>query len=477
MEDRVEGRKASPGIDLLGGVEDSTEIHRERLQRTAGRRLRPIILGLAVFVLPAIIIAAVVTDRGPDSAGIEQGDPNEFAEAAEAAEPDPGGSVIDGLDAAPGGLPDYAANGDDILRDSRYSPVAAALDDVVVTASIGTGSRADVLGGPIGRMGGKLTNPLAVTSIELDASGHWAAGSYANSFGLEVLVVGPTGDGLGTDRPLAQWALTPLAVGINGFAWHPSAPGTLAYAENNLTQSTTVTVRDFTTERPSTRRFSAEFPGQLSVWGDWGFAFRQPGPLPFTSVGAVPEEQVPTGINPLVVIAEGIPGAAMGIIAPGRLLIDGGETATILNTRNAVFEENVWFEPTEQVVSFRESPDERFSVGQLIDRGDSVDGGGWAVLFAADPDSSISPADRLFFAAGPTVFDWTASGRFVAGYQPAKIGPEGNKSSASSVVVYDLERALSVAREIRIDRGQENSSEPDLGLTLHSLAFSEPFSD
>ena len=220
--------------------------------------------------------------------------------------------------------------------DNRYSPVARALSDMVVAASFGEDG--NILFGPIQGLEFAPAISRSVTEIRLDASGNWIAAVYRNSFRQDVLIVGAA------DADVERWRFEPLAVGINGFAWHPHRPGRIAYAVPDLPTATQITDVDLTSEQPRKLRYRAEFPGRLRLWGDWGYAFNEPGPTPLTTVGLVPSDATPTADNLLETLVAGTPGRAMGLIAPRRLLVDGGESAIVVNLDNAVYEPNVWYD-------------------------------------------------------------------------------------------------------------------------------------
>ncbi len=464
------GRGARPEIRLLDDNQGSAEIYRERLQRTSGKRLRPLILALVVAAVPALIVGAIVSARTEDP-------PIESADPTQPPDGDPSRGLVESEPEERNQLQDFSANGGELQHDNRYSPIAAVLNDVVLTAAIDSPEETGILYGVAGELGVRVLEPADLTQIKLDSSGNWVAGTYRNSFDQDVLLVGRA-DALDVGKTARAhrwvWELEPMAVGTNGFSWHPHSPGLLAYAENNLTQSTLVTVRDLTTERPGTRRYHADFPGRLAAWGDWGFGFNEPGPAPFTSVAIPQDEETATGINPLTTVVTGVPGNPLGIIAERRLLIDGGDTAAILNLDTAELDINEWFEPDQEVLAFRASPDGNYSVGLLAARGQSASHGGRVVLFAANPGSANETAEQIFTTDGPTTFDWNATGRFVVGYRSATRRENGERGSAASVTVFDLGRALHVAREIRTHGGEFDENLP---VAIDSLAFREHLSD
>ncbi|NNF53199.1 MAG: hypothetical protein HKN03_02030 [Acidimicrobiales bacterium] len=464
------GRGARPEIGLLDDNQGSAEIYRERLQRTSGKRLRPLIFALVILAVPALIAGAIVAIQNADP-------PSESAAPAQPSDDELGDPLVTPEPRERDALEDFSANGGELQLGNRFASIAAAMNDVALTAAIDSRPGTGILYGPVGDLGVRVLEPAGLTHVKLDSSGNWVAGTYRNSFDQDVLVVGRA-DVLDVGRTVQShrwvWELEPMAVGTNGFVWHPHAPGLLAYAENNLTKTTLVTVRDLTTERPGTRRYHIDLPGRLAAWGDWGFGFNEPGPFAFTSVAIPPEEETATGINELTPVVTGVRGNPLGIIAERRLLIDGGQTAAIVNLDTGAMESNEWFEPDQEVLAFRASPDGKFSVGLLADRGQAPNAGGRVVLFAANPSSVVEATEQIFTTSGATTFDWDGTGRFVAGHQSATTRQNGQRGSAASITVFDLERALHVSREIRTHGGEFDDNLP---MAIDSLAFREQLPD
>ncbi len=433
----------------IGGDQETSLV-----RRRTGRRLRFVMMLGAAVLVPTVVGGAlwsVVSDR--TSASQESAE-----EDGDVADPEQAGVLASGE----GQLAD--PNDPEFPIDNRYSPVAQALSDVVVAASLGDAR--NILFGPTQGLDYARVNSRGVSDVRLDASGNWIAAIYMNSFQQEVLIVSAA------DADVSTWRFEPLAVGINGFAWHPSQPGRIAYALPDLSNATQIADVDLDAERPRTLRYRADFPGQLQVWGDWGFAFNEPGPAPFTSVAVLPEGAIGSGSIQLETLATGNPGRALGQIAPQRLLIDGGESSIVLNLDNAVYEPNVWYDSSGEVFAFAESPSGKYSVGLVGGRGGSA--GGKVLLFTAEPVSVNDASDLLFTTSGPSTFDWSDSGRFVAGFQPAVIGEEGGRTSNAAVTVYDLDRGLFVGSELRtLDSG----AVADLRLWVDALAFRDRIED
>lgn len=430
---------------------DTHDPHRARVERTAvatpWRWLRSVTAGLAALLLTMGLAATLWSSLRDDEIPAEEG----------ATSPAGAPPATDG----PPRLTDVDA--EEIQRDNRYSEVDAILDDIVVGAVFGDGADQRLLSGPPQALDYVPYDRRDFDRIDLDSSGRYLGATYRNTFAQNVLVVGRLQDD-------GAWVVEPVAVDVNGFAWHPHRAGQLGFATANLTGGTQVSVVDLTRSRPFTWFYRAEFPGRLRAWGDWGFAFDEPGPAPRTSVARYPDEVSPTANNLLVTLTTGTPGRALGLIGPERLLIDGADVPIVLNLQNAVYEANPWFGEEDEVVGLRTAPSERFSVALLAPRNAPNDGGGQVVLFTADAEAASQPAVLLFEVAGATAFDWSASGRFVAGYQPAVVGEEGDRVSPASVTVYDLDRALFVGREIRMADGVDQA---DLRIDVQTLAFRE----
>lgn len=423
---------------------------RARVERTAiatpWRRLRWLTAGLAALLLSVGLAATVWSS-------LRDGEPP----AEEGATPAGAPPAAD----APPRLTDAEAG--EIQRDNRYSEVDAMLDDIVVGAVFGDGADQRLLYGSPQALDYVPYDRRDFDRVDLDSSGTYLAATYRNAFAQNVLVVGRLQDD-------GDWVVEPAAVDINGFAWHPHRGGQLGFATANLTGGTQVSVVDLTRSRPFTWFYRADFPGRLRSWGDWGFAFDEPGPAPRTSVARYPDEVSPTANNLLVTLTTGTPGRALGLIGPERLLIDGADVPIVLNLQNAVYESNPWFGEEDEVVRLRTAPSGRFSVALLAPRDAPNHRGGQVVLFTADAEAASQPAVLLFEVTGPTAFDWSTSGRFVAGYQPAVIGQEGDRVSPASITVYDLDRALFVGREIRMADGVNQA---DLRIDVQTLAFRE----
>ncbi len=426
--------------DLDGAVVES-----ERLQRATGSKVRPVLMVLAILSIPGLLGLSFLLNRSSGDDSDRAG-----AEGAEVVDDNSEPVPFDELRA-------YGSGG--VQRDNRYSEVNSAIGAMVVAGTVGDdlplfGSTRDLqILGPGNR---------PVINLQLDASGNWLAGTYRNKFDQVVLLVGQT------DGP-DDWVMEPVAVDVNGWSWHPHEAGKIAFAKPSLFSKTNVTIEDLTAPRVISRRFVAEFPGRLRMWGDWGFAFDEPGPVQRTTVTVLPDVISPPVSGALVTLASGVPGRAKGELGLDRILIDGDEGITIVNLNNAVFERNVWIDETAEVFAMAGSPDGNFSVVLVGGRGSSAATGGKVLLLASDPTGVPQPSELLFATTGPTTFDWTPDGRFVAGFQPAVINNEGERVSPASVTVYDLNRALFQGREVRLNDG----TEPDLRFRIGAIAFRE----
>ncbi len=178
-------------------------------------------------------------------------------------------------------------------------------------------------------------------------------------------------------------------------------------------------------------------------------------------------DRVRRSVRVLAGTKTGVPGRAMGELG-SRVLIDGGEEAILVNTQTAVFEENQWIADSAEVFAMAGSPDGKFAVALVAGRGGDGGDGGKVLLLADDPSSAMEASEFLFGTLGPTAFDWSPDGRFVTGYQPVSLNPEGERVSAASVTVYDLNRALFTGREVRF-----GGAAPDLRFQVRALAFQE----
>lgn len=438
-------RSQTDGIVFID-TQTADDVRVERMAiRRPGRRLRSLLAAGTAVLVPALLVAALWSARQNDGA----------ADDGPAAS-EPTGTV--GAGESTGAAADDAGQ-----QNNRYSPVDAALDQVVVGAVFGSDLEQRLLTGRPERLEYVQYDARDFDQVALDASGRFLAATYRNSFSQSILVIGRL------DGDEDTWMVEPAAVDVNGFAWHPHRSGQVAFASANLTGGTQVSVVDLTRSRPFTSYYRAAFPGRLRVWGDWGFAFDEPGPAPLTSVALYPDDSSPTANNLLVTLTTGVPGTALGLLDSVRLLIDGADVPIVLNLQNAVYEQNPWYDEDAEVLRFRSSPSGRFSVGLVADRGGSPDDGGRVLLFAADPAAGDGPA-LLLSTTGDTSFDWSADGRFVVVYQPAVIGVEGDRTSPASVTVYDLDRALFVGREIRMADG---TGPADLRIDVQTLAFRE----
>lgn len=418
-----------------------------------GTARRTVLLGLGVVV--AIVVVAV----GLGVSGRTAGD-GEDAQALEA-EGQGATVVTTAPDAEPfEGLRSYGSG--EYQRDNRYSEINSAIDAVVVAGSVGDArNRGPLLFGPAPDLSPVPAGNRPLDRVELDSSGNFLAGIYKNQFDLDVLMVGQlAGD---------DWLLEPVAVGVSGFAWHPIDAGVIAYARpSGLDPTVTdVAIEDYTRSRVVTKRFRADFPGRLRLWGDWGIAFDEPGPQRATTIVNFSDDLAPPASSTLVPLVTGVPGRAMGELG-SRVLIDGGEETVLVNTRTAVFEENQWIDDSAEVFAMAGSPDGKFAVVVVAGRGGDGADGGKVLLLADDPSSVLGASEFLFSTLGPTAFDWSPDGRFVAGYQPVVLDPEGIRVSAASVTVYDLNKALFTGREVRQD-----GAEPDLRFRVEALAFQE----
>lgn len=421
--------------------------------RRRGRRVRALLGGVSVVLVPILLAAALWSAQQTNDAS---------RSGSEGAASDPAGTV--GAGEAPAPAAGGGIDGDgDAGRNNRYFPVDAALDEVVVGAVFGNGDGQRLLTGAPERLEYVQYDARDFDQVSFDSSGRFLAAIYRNSFLQSILVVGRLDDDGET------WVVEPAAVDINGFAWHPHRAGQVAFASASLTGGTQVSVVDLTRSRPFTSYYRAAFPGRLRAWGDWGFAFDEPGPTPLTSVARYPDDSSPTANNLLITLTTGAPGTALGLLDPTRLLIDGADVPIVLNLQNAVYEQNRWYAEDDEVFGLRSSPSGRFSVALLGERGAPPDAGGDVVLFSADPAAVEEPV-LLFSTAGDTTFDWSADGRFVVAHQPAVIGEEGNRTTPASVTVYDLDQALFVGREIRMADG---NSAADLRIDVLTLAFRE----
>jgi hypothetical protein len=112
--------------------------------------------------------------------------------------------------------------------------------------------------------------PVTVSSeIELDASGTWIATS--------TVIPGNDGLVLSVGKPSG---MSPLASGVESFAWHDSEVGLLAY--------TAVVDGEWGlwTVGPNRRAVRVSVPpsamGQIADWGDWGWALTRPETAGFT---------------------------------------------------------------------------------------------------------------------------------------------------------------------------------------------------
>jgi hypothetical protein len=454
-EDRPDLQRSSTGrVTLLDDLEvvGATSVSTPRRSK-----LRPLLVALAILIVPVAIAALTFGSTNPtDPADTAEGEPPGNSGSIEAATP---AEEFDELRA-------YGSGG--IEPDNRYSGINGALDAVVVAGTVGSGpGQALQLYGPAPRLDIFPPGNRALEEMSFDASGNWLAGVYKNTFQQDVLMVGRPEGG--------NWVMDPVAVDLNGYAWHPTDPGVIAFAKlNNLAPTVTdIVSEDYTKRRVISRRFRAEFPGRLRIWGDWGMAFDQPGPTPLTTVATYELDPSSLAATVVDVLASGIPGSALGQLGPNRILIDGADTPTIVNTDNAVFEQNQWIEPGTEVAAMSGSPDGKFSVALVVERGRDDSLGGDVVLLASEPTSDEDSNDLLFSVAGPTTFDWTPDGRFVAGYESAELDADGQRRSAAAVTVYDLDRSLYVGREIRESVG----GDLDLRFRANAVAFQETLND
>ncbi|MFW2381864.1 MAG: hypothetical protein ACN4GZ_08915 [Acidimicrobiales bacterium] len=437
-------------MTLLDDVD--TAVH-SRVSATRSSQLKSLLIALAVLLVPAAIAFNALgpsdsSDSADSAADDESGEPAPFEAAGPVEE-------FDELQA-------YGSGG--IQLDNRYSEISSALDAVIVVGSVGDQATQPLqFYGPAPKLERFPAGSRALDQMSFDASGNWLAGVYKNAFEQDVLVVGKLG---GDD-----WVMDPVAVRINGYAWHPTDPGVIAFAKlNTLAPTVTdVVVEDYTQRRVLSRRFRADFPGRLRLWGEWGMAFDEPGPIAMTTVATYDVQDSTIATTTLVPLVESVPGLALGELGINRILIDGADQPTIVNTDNAVFEQNVWVDPSAEVVTMSSSPDGNFSVALVVGRGSDDSLGGKVLLLAADPTSVNDASELLFATAGPTAFDWTPDGRFVAGFEAAELSPEGERRSPASVTVYDLDRGLFVGREIRELAG----GDLDLRFRADSVAFQE----
>lgn len=438
-------QRSETGSILL--LDTAPEEGGERSSVARGRG-RTVLSSLAILALIAAI-AAIAASFGLAGNG------NDEATASEAVAPTkpPEAEPFEGLRSYGSG---------EYQSDNRYSEISSAIDAVVVAGTLGNpldlppwlfGPAPDLQIAPPGN------RPLQV--MELDASGNFLAGVYQNRLEQDVLMVGQL---IGDD-----WILEPVSVGLNGFSWHPVDPGVIAYAKPAALNPTLtdVAIEDYTRRRSAIRRFRANFPGRLRLWGDWGFAFDEPGPIRRTTIASFPDEIAPPASSMLEPLVTGVPGRAMGELG-SRVLIDGGEEAILVNTRTAVFEENQWIDNSAEVFAMAGSPDGKFAVVLVAGRGGGGADGGKVLLLADDPSSVLGASEFLFGTLGPTAFDWSPDGRFVVGFEPVSLDSEGDRVNAASVTVYDMNKALFVGREVRFD-----GAEPDLRFRVEALAFQE----
>ena len=449
-------RSATGRVTFLDDSEVSVQTRSTAVRPS---RMRPLLLVVAALLVPGVIaFMAFGPSDSPDSATPSEetsDDASAVAAAASAEESDE--------------LRAYGSGG--VQLDNRYSEINSALDAVVVVGTVGAAPAQPLQQyGPAGKLEVFPPGNRALEEMTFDASGNWLAGLYRNTFDQEVLMIGRL-DG-------ADWVMDPVALQVNGYAWHPTEPGVIAFAKlNNFDPSVTdVVVEDYTQRRVISRRFRADFPGRLRLWGDWGMAFDEPGPVSVAAVATFESDDYSNGANGaniLTTLVEGVPGTAMGELGPNRILIDGADEPTIVNTNNAVFEPNVWIEPGTEVAAMLGSPDGKFSVALVVDRYSSDASGGDIVLLAADPTSVNAANELLFSTSGPTTFDWTPDGRFVTGFVPAELDADGQRRRAASVTVYDLDRSLYVGREIR----QSIDGDLDLRFRASAVAFRETIND
>ncbi len=456
---RVEGlsdvqRSSTGPVTLLDDVEVVGQTDVSRTQRS---RLRPLLVVLSIVIVPATIAALVFGSTGrSDSGDTAVGEPSEDPAAIDAAA---GVEEFDGLRAYGSG---------DVQADNRYSGIDGALDAVVVAGTVGAGPGEPLqFYGPAPKLDIFPPGNRALDEMAFDASGNWLAGIYKNVFNQDVLMVGRPGG--------VNWVMDPVAVDINGYGWHPTDPGVIAFAKLNTLAPTVTDVvsEDYTKKRVISRRFRAEFPGRLRLWGDWGMAFDEPGPAPLTTVATYELDTSSLATTVLDPLVQGVPGLAKGELGANRILIDGADQPTIVNTSNAVFEPNVWVDSSAEVAAMSGSPDGKYAVALVVGRGSDDSRGGKVLLLAADPASVNDASELLFTTAGPTTFDWTPDGRFVAGYEAAQLEADGRRRSAAAVTVYDLDRSLYVGREIRESIG----GDLDLRFRASALAFQETLND
>ena len=113
----------------------------------------------------------------------------------------------------------------------------------------------------VNQSGDVLVAPLPEsTRFTFDQSGRWLAGvsQIEGEAGADVLWAGPVGG-----------IFEPVAVGVDGFAWHESRAGLLGWSASSADNPELVSWRFAEGE---VHHWDLPVTGQLQGWGEWGFA-------------------------------------------------------------------------------------------------------------------------------------------------------------------------------------------------------------
>lgn len=229
LEDLPDLQRSSTGrVTILDDVEAVGQTSTSIARRS---KLRPLLAVLAIFIVPVAIAAFAFGSRSPsDSSDTADGEPSEDAAVIEADAP------VEEFDE----LRAYGSGA--IQLGNRYSAINSAVDAVVVAGTVGEApSQPLQLYGPAPKLELFPPGNRALDEITFDASGNWLAGIYKNVFEQDVLMVG---------RPKGvSWVMDPVAVNINGYAWHPSDPGVIASRNSTIWIPRSPTLFRRTTQR------------------------------------------------------------------------------------------------------------------------------------------------------------------------------------------------------------------------------------
>ena len=219
----------------------------------------------------------------------------------------------------------------DVVADLRSMADLDLAISAVVTTVDGTDSRLI----SVSSAGDILVAPLPdSTRFAFDSSGQWLAGISSTDHGdqQQLLWAGRVGGVFKT-----------VTVEVQGYAWHESRPGLLAWSDQSGYEVSTMTLD----QDGSLRVVETPVRGQLEGWGEWGFALRTTGPDVTTAV-----------LDPdAVVMDQDLPGRYGGYLPGFGILLTGGAGDPLLfdpwsQGRNPV----PWLESQDNVWTVTSSP-------------------------------------------------------------------------------------------------------------------------